>query len=515
MGDRRVPAGIVAKYGRFMPLKNQQGHRLVRRSKLNWSLTICCKTQGAVPNVIYEEATRQVDKMTVDTAEEISSRIEEFQNQDYERTKWIKAISGQLAEVTQNYNDVTKDLKRERMVGRMTQDDAEQWKQRFFGLQNAVERNSFVLVLIDADADAYLFKPEYYTSVDGGRKAALELRNSIHDHLQRTAPESANLPIVIKAFANSDGLSQFLVKSKTIKSQNVLWDFAKGFSQSSQLSDFILVGAGKDRADKKIEGVFEHFVGNPTCRYVFFAACHDNGYVRLLEKYVVDDAIRERVILLHSFEVGREFASLNFKSIKLDTVFASLTFKSIKMDAAFGSKSLTGTKSPVSPPPSCSSSQAKSERAATLATWTKKVKATNPANNDKTTISLKEKDLPLGSVLVNAAGQRVDSQLPQSSQKGLDGWNRKTKVANTKYCRKYHIQGSCPGHCGYSHGLLSADEHLVYRNNLRREACHIGMQCRDPACFYGHSCACKKNHCIFSAAMHSVDSSTARIWKRP
>lgn len=44
------------------------------------------------------------------------------------------------------------------MVGRMTQDEAEQWKQQFLTLQLAVKRSAFVLVLIDADADAYMVR---------------------------------------------------------------------------------------------------------------------------------------------------------------------------------------------------------------------------------------------------------------------------------------------------------------------------------------------------------------------
>ncbi|KAI1370176.1 hypothetical protein F4677DRAFT_451645 [Hypoxylon crocopeplum] len=434
--------------------------------------------------------------MAVDTIREFSSRIEEFQTRDHERIEWMKTIHAQLAEVTQNYSDAAKDLKRERMVGRITQDDAEEWKQRFLGLQKAVERSSFVLVLIDADSDAYQFKSEYYSSISGGRKAALELRDSVRKYLRQAVPDSSNIPIVVKAFANADGLSQQLIKCKIIKTPIALWDFAKGFSQSSPLSDFVLVGAGKDRADKKIEGMFEQFVENPTCRYTFLGACHDNGYVRLLEKYNLDDALRERVILLHSFDVGREFSSLSFKSITMDEVF--------------GSKPQTRT--PVSPSPS-PSFQGKSERGAASLTWAKKVETAKPAEHAKVAVSVMEKDLPPGVVLVNVSGQRVDSELAKLPQRGLDGWHHKTKVAGMKYCRMYHLQGSCKGNCGYSHGELSADEKLVYRSRVRREACHVGAHCRDPGCFYGHNCSCKQNRCAFSAEMHCVDSSTASIWQ--
>lgn len=62
------------------------------------------------------------------------------------------------------------------------------------------------------------------------------------------------MPIMIKVFAKVDGLAQVLVKIKVIKSPGSLTNFAKGFSQACDGSDFVLVGSGKDRADEKIKG---------------------------------------------------------------------------------------------------------------------------------------------------------------------------------------------------------------------------------------------------------------------
>jgi hypothetical protein len=42
------------------------------------------------------------------------------------------------------------------------------------------------------------------------------------------------------------------------------------------------------------------------------------------------------------------------------------------------------------------------------------------------------------------------------------------------------------------------------------------VQCRDPRCFYGHSCRCKQQQkCSFPAGMHNIDVSTARVWAEP
>jgi hypothetical protein len=60
------------------------------------------------------------------------------------------------------------------------------------------------------------------------------------------------MPIMIKAFANADGLAQVL--AKLTKSPKSLASFVKGFSQARDASDFVLVGSGKDRADEKVKG---------------------------------------------------------------------------------------------------------------------------------------------------------------------------------------------------------------------------------------------------------------------
>ena len=75
------------------------------------------------------------------------------------------------------------------------------------------------------------------------------------DYVCRIKPELARLPIVIRAFANIDGMSSYLSKVGLAQSSATMWNFAKAFSQAHAGSDFVFVGSGKDRADKKIKGM--------------------------------------------------------------------------------------------------------------------------------------------------------------------------------------------------------------------------------------------------------------------
>lgn len=242
-------------------------------------------------------------------------------------------------------------------------------------------------------------------------------------------------------------------------------------------------------------GIFEQFIENPTCRHILFGACHDNGYVRLLEKYAADSAVTERVTLLYSFETGREFTGLPFKSTKMDAVFRTQPLN--------GSASRAVT--------TVYSGPQNGNLHADNLTWAARAEVARGAT--KVTGPPKITNVPAGTVLVNAANKRVDALLSTPPPAAVESWRHKTKVAGMKYCRTYQLQGNCKGNCSYSHGPLSEGEKLVYRISLRREQCHVGVQCRDPGCFYGHNCWCKQRQCSFPAQMHDIDASTAKIWK--
>ncbi|KAH6891427.1 hypothetical protein B0T10DRAFT_528593 [Thelonectria olida] len=329
------------------------------------------------------------------------------------------------------------------------------------------------------------FKDEYYKAPDGGRKAALEIRTQVKDYLDKEKPDLACLPIIVKAFANEDGLSQLLVKAGIIRTSQGLLGFTKDFSQACETADFVLVGSGKDRADKKINSVFRQFVNNPTCRHVIFGACHDNTYVRLLEDYATDASIAERVTLLHGFQVGREFGDLQFKSMKMPALFRD---KPVKGGEPFDSAARQSV------------SESKPESNFVNSTWAAAIGA-KPDGEATSSKMVKE------AVRVNQAGQRVDEDLPEPPQQAVESWRHKTKVANMRYCRSHHLSGACAGGCNYSHGPLTDGEKLVYRRQLRAEVCHAGLQCRDAACVYGHNCLCSKPRCKFPAEMHRVSSS--------
>ncbi|KAL2682340.1 hypothetical protein Neosp_006790 [[Neocosmospora] mangrovei] len=321
--------------------------------------------------------------MSVQLAEDFQGHVAAIQAAEEARVAWLKGFAGQLSDVVNKYRDATRDLDSEKVARRFSQQEAEDWRAKFERLQKS------------------MFRDEYYSASDGGRKASLNLRDRVRDFLQSERPELANLPIVMKAYANELGLSQFLVSSNIINTPHDLLDFAKDFTQASETTDFVLVGSGKDRADKKIQGAFKQFVGNPTCRHVIFGACHDNSYVRLLEDYANDDSVVERVTLLHGFAVGREFRQLGFKSMTMDGVFREGPVQTERPQMR--QPQPTSQPAPVSTTP----------------TWATAV-------GSKNGLRPQESDGAKSAVRVNTAGQRIDESLREPSQRAQENWKHKT-----------------------------------------------------------------------------------------
>ncbi|KAK5661101.1 hypothetical protein OQA88_10991 [Cercophora sp. LCS_1] len=449
--------------------------------------------------------------MECDT-DDLSSFVGLFQRQNVQSVAWMKKLSDRVSELSKLYDDACMDLERERVAGRHAQEQVEKVDQSFRALKGVVDRNAFVLALVDADADTYLFGDRYYLNdpAGGGQRAAIDLRAAIRQHLQSVGGGLAGLPVVAKAFASGDGLAHLLTKAglaKPAESPDVVSFFSRGFSQADDLFDFVLVGKGKDRADHKLMASFRQFAENPSCRHIFLAGCHDNGYVRMLEKYVHDQVVAAKVTLVKSFQVGTEFSTLPFQTVSFDAVFRSgplgapnsqkvrlITPQDIPAGSGTGARLDKGGASPP----------------ATYATRAASI-SSEPLGTSRLLPLLS--DLGANVILLNDRNQRVDCALPLKSPSSVASWHEKTVIGKKRYCSMFHLQGSCSvSQCSYLHGSISSGEKNVLRHNLRAQKCKKLGECRDRKCYYGHHCGCSGQKCSgrFPAGSHGVDVSSWR-----
>ena len=169
------------------------------------------------------------------------------------RLTWQKLLQ-ELCDVRAESEVLAGDLASEKTSRQRYQQDVKAVQRRLQNLQASVKQSTSVLVLLDADADGYTFIDEYLRKgVKGGQSAAQQLQRSVRDKLIGMGRVEATDVVVVRAFANVEGLSRTLREAGHAEAAENLLPFIQGFNQM-KFCDFVAVGHGKDKADEKIRG---------------------------------------------------------------------------------------------------------------------------------------------------------------------------------------------------------------------------------------------------------------------
>ena len=382
------------------------------------------------------------------------------------------------------------------------------------------ERDAFILVLIDGDG--MIFEDQYIQRGEsGGKEAATLLWGFVRDYVTQKIPDlSSDYKIITRVYANIKGLGEACHRSGILDRPSLIEEFARGFTGSKQLFDFVDVGMGKDRADDKISGssgsaifplyfikanvaeeVFKLDLHNCHCRHILIGCSHDNGYARLLED-VADRQNLNRVTLLEGVPFERELASLK---TKYDTTRFPGLFRTAKVTVplhppppmpqpismlqpqpqpasmAFPSPHYQAPYQPsVVRPPSASTSNPMFMNPMAPSWASAAVAPTNHVASPPLTPQIS----PPGSNIIprNRWGQRVDPIM--SYDKAEVQRVKKLKMCNVHYLRK---------DCGYGDGCTHDHSYQPNKNELqtleyvsRMTPCRFGSDCDDIKCIYGH-----------------------------
>lgn len=168
-------------------------------------------------------------------------------------------------------------------------------RERYKQLARTQDRNPFVLVIVDGDG--YIFKDDFLRQgADGGTQAAHHLNGVLKQSLREKNLE--NCDIMIRIYANLANLSRTLSKhGLATPDKRSLAPFVASFNRSYGLVDFVDAGEFKENADFKIRALLDLHAENAQCKHIYFAACHDVGYISELTKFRGD---RSKVTLVRS-----------------------------------------------------------------------------------------------------------------------------------------------------------------------------------------------------------------------
>jgi hypothetical protein len=237
-------------------------------------------------------------------------------------------------------------------------------------------------------------------------------------------------------------------------------------------------------------GVLQHFQDNPCCKHIVLGSCHDNGYVCHLDVIGCDSSLRDRLTLLQSFQTGRQYRDLPFKTIHLPSLFRTQAF------AAPAPNNGTG------------------DRTTLISTGLSNAGRVDALDGSTVDcgLSLPTKSTKPGVILVNAKGERLDRFIKKPSQVAFNNYSDKKKeleaTGKRGPCNLYYLGGGCTvaaSICQYWHEGFDKADVTVLRWIMRLQRCDSKVQCKSALCVYGHACISCHLRCKFSPEMHGVN----------
>ncbi|CAJ2510920.1 Uu.00g065450.m01.CDS01 [Anthostomella pinea] len=466
---------------------------------------------------------------------------------EFRQTNTLSSILESYTELIASYKRLKSDYEEER-----------EGRERYKQMARGQERNPFVLVLIDGDG--YVFSEDQVTAgAEGGTRAAQQLNDTIKTSLRRKGLESCD--IMVRVYANLVGLSKTLSKAGLCgPEKRSLAPFTSSFTRSYGLTDFVDAGELKENADFKLRAMLRLYAENAQCKHIYFAACHDVGYVSELTPY---RGCRDRFTLVRTpgLLFHEEFAKLSLDIEELPGVFRAAKFdgppayprpisthqtvpaaqsESQKVCSFFaigkcrygktcknlhaGTKTMTPRSTMESP--FSSHHLSRTTRSDDESTNGFGRLSFNPpthygTKNGMTDTSLlkidpasqlpKKENIPTSYVAINESQQRLDPYIPPPSPTASS--LLKDRSVGRKICNNKQLTDSCPNEkCEYDHDPLPEELKPALEWLARSLPCPRREKCRNASCVQGHICQnpdCKhrggRAFCRLFYTMHQTD----------
>lgn len=219
----------------------------------------------------------------------------------------IQGLTRNYARLVESYRQLRSDYEEEK-----------ESREKYKKLARGQERNPFVLVLIDGDG--MVFEDGLVMAgAEGGVQAANLLNASIKERLLRMGHDVADSRIMVRIYANLAGLSKALARAGLSGNEaRSLAPFTASFTRAQDLYDFVDAGDKKENADFKIREMFRLFAENSQCKHIFFAGCHDNGYLQMLTPYI---GKTEKISLIRGAYMHPDFQNLQLRIEDFPGVF--------------------------------------------------------------------------------------------------------------------------------------------------------------------------------------------------
>jgi len=462
------------------------------------------------PQAVSQSARLPVPAPTIEMLSDNEIARAAAQLAEYQRSNALSQLLDQYAVLIDDYKRLKSDYEEER-----------ESREKYKKLSKGQERNPFVLVLVDGDgyvfSDTLLSKRVDGTQADGGNVAAQLLNDEVRESLLRKGNGLENCQIMVRIYANVFGLSTALHRAGVLGSDSrSLAPFIANFNRSYGLTEFVDAGPLKENADAKLRALLRLYADNAQCKHIYFAACHDVGYITDLTPYT-GNASKFTLVRTPGIRFHDEFTKLGmpieeFRGSFRHTPLDSSPFRATS--AASGLKPASGQARPTASPAKQPSTSAAATNGApkpvcvfnTLGICKhgkacKDAHENAPSSSKKAALPVrasldaaalaqlpKKHEIPAGFVLVNENKHRIDPQLPVIAPEIMN--RLKARVDKRRVCNSFHLSGSCDAgdRCGFDHEPLDEDCLPALEVLALSQPCTRRGGCRLDGCTHGHIC---------------------------
>ncbi|KAJ1328118.1 E3 ubiquitin-protein ligase makorin [Microdochium nivale] len=440
--------------------------------------------------------------LTDQAIDDAASKLEAFRNADT------------LTKLLDNYSSLLDDYRRLKSDFEEEREGRERYKQ----LARGQERNPFALVLVDGDS--YIFDEDLVRAgEEGGSRAAVRLNEAVRNSLRRRGIE--NCEIIIRVYANLVGLSKFLSRNgaQCGAEKRALAGFVAGFNRSHGLTDFVDAGELKETASFKLKAMLRLYAENAQCKHIFYAACHDIGYLADVTPFrgYID---RFTLVRTSSVQFCDEFKKLGMSVEELPGVFR-ITPIQINHPTPTPAPKVVPSQQPARGSPGLpvrTSSPAKSVQSSLAEESGQKIchfdtlgkckhgsscrfKHINQATLGSSPVPQQrwssterkfdmlpqKSDIPNGYIAINRDGCRLDPYLEPPSAELIARLRASSEVQ--KFCNNMQLTGQCVRpQCPYNHSPISKKMIGALEWLSRSWPCPKRGACRLADCVAGHVC---------------------------
>ncbi|KAH9881737.1 hypothetical protein IAQ61_000465 [Plenodomus lingam] len=197
--------------------------------------------------------------------------------------------------------------------------EVEEAKKKEAALVQQQSQRPFVMVLIDADAEGFLFRDKYITAkAQGGEALADELLIRIREYLRPQFEDADALDIVVRVYANLEGMANYLVRLDKVRNLGQLRAFSTGFCGRISSFDWIDTGVGKEGGSgRKVRENLSFYTSNTHLRHIIVGCSAIDLPASLLTALPLS-----KITLIETLPLPASLTSLPLKITRFASLFA-------------------------------------------------------------------------------------------------------------------------------------------------------------------------------------------------